>query len=71
MKVKLFVIVKKSKKIIIIFKLVYMRRLFLFTILNSATIIYFFNKFVIKGYFNDNEDYMPTLIEEIKDYKYI
>ena len=27
---------------------------------------YIFNKFVIKGYFNDNEDYMP-LIEEIKD----
>ena len=48
-----------------------MKKIFLFTILNSATIIYFFNKFVIKGYFNDNEDYMPTLIEEIKDYKYI
>lgn len=48
-----------------------MKNLFLFTILNSATIIYLFNKIIINGYFNDSDDYMPTLVEEIKDYKYI
>ncbi len=46
-----------------------MRKLFLFTILNSATILYLLSK--LKNLGLSDDDYMPTLIEEIKDYKYI
>ena len=51
-----------------------MRRIFLFTLLNSVTIIYLLNK-LRTGNVTDinieNEKYYKELFQEIKDYKYI
>ena len=51
-----------------------MRRIFLFTLLNSVTIIYLLNK-LRTGNVTDinieNEKYYKKLFQEIKDYKYI
>ena len=46
-----------------------MRYFFLLTILNSATIVYLLRK--LKNINLSNDDYIPTLIQDIKDYKYV
>jgi len=56
------------------FKIVYMRRIFLFTLLNSVTIIYLLNKLRTSNVTDiniENEKYYKKLFQEIKDYKYI
>ena len=48
-----------------------MRYFFLLTILNSATIVYLLRKLKNINFSNDDNDYIPTLIQDIKDYKYV